>query len=111
MKMFFQTAIARSSFRAGGCVALALLFSLHGASASIGGLSDNVVQQITALEAEKDGRTPAQQKMASQVIYAIRFARDGFIVPGVTNLRSAKLDTDASGRVKLDIRATVTTNL
>ncbi len=73
-------------------------------------LSDSARLQIQALEAEKTARTPAQQKMDSQLVYALEMARTGMIAPGVTNLQIG-VQPDATGRVRVDLDATVTPDL
>ena len=39
-------------------------------------LSDEAIRQIEAFQAEKATRTPAQQKMDSQLVHGARIARD-----------------------------------
>jgi uncharacterized repeat protein (TIGR01451 family) len=73
-------------------------------------LSSSAAAQLQGLMEEKALRTPAQQKMDSQLIYALRHSRNQPMAPGVQNLRL--LTTNApDGRVWIDLKATVTTNL
>jgi hypothetical protein len=69
-------------------------------------LSPQVLQQIKALEQEKESRTPAQQKIASQLIYAMKFHR-GEKFAGMETL-AVNDPTDATGRVVVEIRGQIT---
>src|SRR5215471_7944442 len=73
------------------------------ASQSIG---SEVMQQIQALEDEKDSRTPAQQKIDSQLLYAIKMERSEPIASGVSSL-DVNVGRSDSGRVVVDISARV----
>jgi uncharacterized repeat protein (TIGR01451 family) len=73
-------------------------------------IRDSALQQISALQAEKTSRTPAQQKMDSQLIYALKESLKQVIAPGVTNLL-VDVHPDAKGRVEVDLTATVTQGL
>jgi len=73
-------------------------------------IHDSALQQISALQAEKASRTPAQLKMDSQLIYALKQSLNQAIAPGVTNLR-VFVQAEADGRVKVDLKATVTQDL
>src|ERR1035437_9522037 len=73
-------------------------------------ISDSALQQISALQAEKASRTPAQQKMDSQLIYALKQSLNQVIAPGVTNLR-VLVQSESDGRVWVDVKATVTQDL
>jgi putative transposon-encoded protein len=70
------------------------------------GLSPQVVAQIDALTAEKLSRTPAQQKMSSQLVAAAKMARGERIAPNVAAVRATFSDVNARG-VVVDIRADV----
>ena len=63
-------------------------------------------QQIQALLEEKEARTPAQQKIDSQLLYAIKMRRGEKIATTVRSL-SAEVGADDSGRVTVDISAKV----
>jgi Calx-beta domain/CHRD domain/Subtilase family len=69
-----------------------------------------VMQQIQALEDEKESRTPAQKKISSQLLYATKMERAQPIASGVSSLQ---VDVGASeqGRVVVDISASVDENL
>jgi hypothetical protein len=66
------------------------------------GVSDLTVQQIQALLMEKSARTPAQQKMDSQLLQAVRESRGQPMAAGVS-LAPANVGTDVSGRVMVDV--------
>jgi hypothetical protein len=70
-------------------------------------LSDNARQEIAAILAEKSTWTPAQEKLESALIHAIKKDRGEPFAPGAPNLR---LDFQAApdGRALVDIGATVT---
>jgi hypothetical protein len=61
----------------------------------------------TTLSQEKDQRTPAQQKIDSQLLYAIYQMRGEAEAKGVPT-EPIPLEKDAKGRVLVDIRAPVT---
>src|SRR6185369_7593455 len=63
-------------------------------------------QQIQSLLQEKEARTPAQQKIDSQLLYAIKMRRGEKIATTVRSL-SVEVGADDSGRVTVDISAKV----
>jgi hypothetical protein len=69
-------------------------------------LSPAVAQQIQALIAEKESRTPAQQKIDSQLLYALKMNRGESIANGVESL-SVNVGASEQGRVVVDITGTV----
>lgn len=69
-------------------------------------LPAHTLAQIDALEAEKSRRTPVQNKMDSQLLFALRKDRGQPIVTGIREL-SIDLDVDDAQRVLVDITATV----
>jgi Subtilase family len=73
-------------------------------------LSQNAQQQIVALTAEKEARTPAQQKIDSQLLYGRLITQGVGIAPGVDTLTvpSGAL-ADGQGFVLVDVSATVST--
>ena len=88
----------------------ALLLLAAPSHAQSGAVSATALRQIEAVAADKAGRTAAQQKMDSQLIYAARESRNQFAVLGVPNLKSqARMSAD--GRVLVDIRAFVNADL
>lgn len=73
-------------------------------------LSAPVRQQIQALVAEKESRTPAQRKMDSQLLYTLRLSRGQPVAPGVT-LSRIGAQADSDGALLVDVDATVTPEL
>jgi hypothetical protein len=67
-------------------------------------IDQHVKQQIEALLEEKKSRTPAQQKIDSQLLYAIKMHRGEIIANGVQKL-SVDVGADEAGRVTVDIGA------
>jgi hypothetical protein len=72
-------------------------------------LSPQAIEQISALTREKQSRTPAQRKMSSQLIYALKAARREPIPAGLP-AQFALPDANTRG-VVLDLRAAVTDRL
>src|SRR5882672_3003046 len=58
-------------------------------------ISPEAMAQIDALLQEKASRTPAQQKLDSQLVYAVKMARGEAIAAGVSQLQ-VKIATDAT---------------
>src|SRR5262245_53144263 len=75
-------------------------------SATQQSISAEVMQQIQALENEKDSRTPAQQKIDSQLLYAAKMESAQPSASGVSSLQVNVGATD-EGRVVVDITAFV----
>ncbi len=67
-------------------------------------------EQIRALQAEKASRTPAQRKMASTLVHAVKRDRGQSIGPGLGALRKG-IRLDARGLALVRIRAEVTPGL
>src|SRR6185295_14741552 len=63
-------------------------------------------QQIQALIEEKESRTAAQQKIDSQLLYAIKMRRGERIAATVQTL-TVEVGADDSGRVTVDISAII----
>src|SRR5256885_11970853 len=74
-------------------------------------ISDSAKEQILALIAEKESRTPAQRKINSVLLRAIRENRGETMAPSVTTMRAANVGQGEDGTVELDITATVTDEL
>lgn len=70
----------------------------------------NLLAQIAALDQEKAARTPAQRKVSSQLLHALRQSRGEPAAPGVGPLRTG-VSADARGLVLLDVTAEVTAGL
>ena len=93
--------ILRWTYRS--CALAGILWVALGAAASAQPvLSPQLRDQIAALSAAKAARTPAEQKLASRLLRAERRARGLAPAPGLERLR-AGIETDALGRVELDI--------
>jgi Subtilase family/Divergent InlB B-repeat domain len=75
-----------------------------------GQISASALKQIGALEAAKSQRTPVQQKINSQLLYADKMSRGESIAEGVPTQR-LNLDRDDQGRILVDIKAEVTQSL
>lgn len=73
-------------------------------------LSASAKAQIASLEQEKANRTPAQKKISSQLVFAVKESRNQLIARGVPKL-STGISRVAGGGVIVDIRATVTPEL
>ncbi|MGH9704819.1 MAG: hypothetical protein ACRD4K_15700, partial [Candidatus Acidiferrales bacterium] len=74
------------------------------------GLSAFAAQQVLALEQDKDSRTPAQQKMDSNLLYTVRMMRGEAAAPGVPSLYTG-VDLDDNNHIAVDITANVTDRL
>jgi len=98
---------------AGVCLVSLQLFAQAPAAAVTGvpsGLSPNAKREMAALLQEKAGRTPAQQKMESQLVHALKTNRGETFAPGAPNVQ-VDVKTEMDGRVLVDIDATVTPEL
>ena len=69
-------------------------------------IDQSVWQQIQALLEEKETRTTAQQKIDSQLLYAIKMRRGESIAKSVQTL-SVEVGADDAGLVTVDITATI----
>ncbi|MGA8439026.1 MAG: S8 family serine peptidase [Candidatus Sulfotelmatobacter sp.] len=75
-----------------------------------GGMSLAAAQQIQGLQQEKASRTPAQQKIDSNVLYTIRMLAGKPAAPGVPYLDTG-VDLDDSNNIVTDMVANVTDSL
>ena len=75
-----------------------------------GQISASAMKQIAALQKAKAGRTPAQDKLDSQLIYAAKMQKREPIAEGVS-VQLVDLDRDSIGRILVDISAEVTDGL
>jgi uncharacterized repeat protein (TIGR01451 family) len=69
-------------------------------------MSLSAAMQIQALETEKATRTPAQKKMDSNLLYALKMATGKEIAPGVARMETGV--TVQEGFVEVDIRTSAT---
>jgi hypothetical protein len=74
------------------------------------GIGPAAVQQMLALQEEKSSRTPAQQKIDSNVLYTIRMLAGKPAAPGVPYLYTG-VDLDANDNIVADVVANVTDSL
>jgi acyl-CoA hydrolase len=70
----------------------------------------NALQQIQALMADKAQLTKTQQKLDSQLIFAARLKATGVVHPAASKLRPS-LTAETDGRIKVEIKGTVTPEL
>ena len=68
-------------------------------------LKESAIQQIKAMQQEKAARTPAQKKLSSKLVYALKTKRGDPRMAQLPSLRSQVREVD--GQVKVDIRANV----
>lgn len=92
--------LLRACLRFATVVVLLLFRVAHGSDAA----TERLGQEIQALLAEKGLRTPAQQKMDSQLLQAVRESRGQPMAAGV-NLEPARVGADENGRLVVDINA------
>ena len=74
---------------------------------SFGQVTSETMRQIQSLLDEKSSRTPAQIKMDSRLLQAVRESRGEQMAPGV-NLERANVNADNSGTLKVDINGDIT---
>ncbi len=72
--------------------------------------SETAMRQIAALLQEKESRTPEQKKIDSQLLLKLKQQRGDDLSPELRQMNIA-IDSDAGGRVLLDIKAKVTPEL
>lgn len=70
-------------------------------------LNETTKRQLAALMFEKQSRTPAQQKIDSQLLVAAKIKRHEEIAPGITTIRTT-VNHDGEGRQEVDISGDVT---
>jgi Subtilase family len=101
-------------FSVGGLSLAGWLFSngvpWAGATAKQGDISPQALEQIDALLKEKASRTGAQQKMDSQLIYALKMRRGDMIAEGVRTLET-DVQYNSQGKMTLDLKARVSNAL
>src|SRR2546423_9713412 len=107
MKMFAKSIVGRNC-RTFARLALMPLLVLPFAqqSRAVDGITEGALQQISALQAEKASRAPAQIKMDSQLVYALKRSRGQAYAPGVTNLVLG-VTVAGDGTVLVDLDAQV----
>jgi hypothetical protein len=98
---------------ASGCVALTMAALCGPLLFGQGTIDPNAVNQIGALLQEKENRTSDQQKLDSQLWYALQASR-GQMVAGVSDVYATAVDTvqaNTSGYARVDISALVSADL
>jgi hypothetical protein len=88
----------------------AAIVSQEGETEFVNGMSAVAAQQIRGLQQEKASRTPAQQKIDSNVLYTTRMLAGQPAAPGV-QYRYTGVDLDENNGVVVDIVAHVTDDL
>jgi hypothetical protein len=73
-------------------------------------ISPQALAQIEALAQEKASRTPAERKISSQLLYAIKMQRGEQIAPGV-QLQPPRVTRGADGKIDIDVTARAGTDL
>src|SRR6266404_2309141 len=97
--------LSNSVGKAAFLLAFAMFWTICSLAAE--GISESALAQIRAFQQEKAARTPAQQKLDSQIVYAIRQGRNELSSFGITNVHpNLRLETDRL--LLVDIDATVT---
>ncbi len=71
-------------------------------------LQSKTLTQIQYLVNEKASRTPAEKKISSVLLQAVREKQNVPMAQGVTTLRAANVNADKSGRLPVDIKGNVT---
>jgi len=89
---------------------LAMLSAVPGITRAAEEISGFTMTQIQALLAEKEGRTPAQKKMDSQLVYLAKQSQNIVIADAAPKL-VADVKADEQNRVLVDLDATVSAEL
>lgn len=104
------------AFCASAVVASGVLFShnfskANAATQNSAEISPEALAQIESLIKEKEGRTPAQQKIDSQLLYRVKMNRNELIAPGVPSLETDLVEYDDEGQTLVDISTKVTNSV
>ncbi|HEX3798839.1 MAG TPA: proprotein convertase P-domain-containing protein [Verrucomicrobiae bacterium] len=110
MKILKASGSSRSKIVKLAALGLTFFSGMHTALADTG-LSTNVQAQIQAFEAEKASFTPTEQKMDSQLIFAYKQSKNLPIAGGAVPQLKLAVKPDASGNLKVEIRASSTPDL
>ena len=105
-----MTCLARFTFLALATVMFSEQAVMGQRPAVVHDLGDAARQQIQALLAEKESRTPAQKKIDSRLLYAMRLRRGLDAAPGVPVLQTG-IALDSAQTTEVNITATVTARL
>ena len=104
----FGRGLNTSDFRNSSVNLFVAFLTLLGSPIIRAQLAPSAVEQIAALQADKAARTPVQQKLDSQLIYAEKERRGVPIAGGKAGRFKADAKVQADGRMLLDIDANVT---
>src|SRR5437868_9739595 len=85
MKNFETDVTRRGRYTLAVALFCLVLFSISIARAAEDAFSASVLAQIQALETEKQNRTPAQLKLDSQLVYAIKMQRGDPVASGINS--------------------------
>jgi hypothetical protein len=80
------------------------------AGQAVSTMSASAARQIQALQAEKAARTPAQLKMDSQLVYAVKLQRSDATLAAVPGLRPG-VEVSSAGMTLVDITTTLNADL
>jgi hypothetical protein len=86
------------------------LYATEGIAQTSAEFQTTTKSQIKAIEDEKASRTPAEQKISSHLLDAVKQKKVGVVVPNARNLKAPKLPT-CDGGVCVDITAKVSDEL
>jgi subtilisin-like proprotein convertase family protein len=102
----WMVAVGAAALCTAGLMPVAASARPTSAAASTDDLSPTVQQQIAAVLADKASRTPAEQKVDSNLLYAAQARSDGTAVDGAPSMKST-VAADKQGEVAVDIDAKV----
>ncbi|MDB6125894.1 MAG: hypothetical protein JWQ71_4887, partial [Pedosphaera sp.] len=95
----------------GFCLCICLGAVTEALAVDGGGLSDSVRAQIQALQSEKAALTPTQQKLDSQLWFAVKLSRHQSIANGAVPQLRVRAQPGPDGRILVDIKANVMAEL
>lgn len=106
--VFSAQLLARAEL--GAVIALVLMFAPQTGSAQTNQIQPSAVRQIQALQREKAARSPAERKIQTRLLMAVKRHRGDTIFNAVPSLRST-VKVDRGGGVLVDIDADVSDTL
>lgn len=94
-----------------GCLAVASFGSpVVAAAQAVPSISPTAQEQLAAIRAEKQSRTPVQRKIDSRLLYAVKKARGAAFPLHFPDLQS-KVNADPQGKVTVDVHGRLTPTL
>src|SRR5512147_245211 len=91
-----------------GCLAVASFGSpVVAAAQAVPSISPTAQEQLAAIRAEKQSRTPVQRKIDSRLLYAVKKARGAAFPLHFPDLQS-KVNADPQGKVTVDVHGRLT---